>query len=118
MVTNDGYSDWSTQSWHFDRHNDDMDKTTSIRIRVSKLFPGSSQGPAMVFEAAPMTNLDKSDSIPWTQIRIASLRSRAKPWRMGLFAISPIEEAGCYARFHEISLGPKENPVHAQSLSD
>merc|ERR1712060_906320 len=93
-------------------------KTTSIRIRVSKLFPGSSQGPAMVFEAAPMENVDESNSIPWMQIRIASLRSREQPWRMGLFAISPIKAAGCYVRFHQVSLGPKQNPVHAQSLND
>ena len=119
VVTNDGYSDWSTQSWSFDKCSDDnTDKTTSIRIRVSKLFPGSSQGPAMVFEAAPVKSLDESDSIPWTQIRIASLRSGEHPWRMGLFAISPIEAEGCYARFHQVSLGQKEKPVHAQTLSD
>ena len=119
VVTNEGYSDWSTQSWNFDKDNEDnKEKTTSIRIRVSKLFPGSSQGPAMVFEAAPMENVDESNSIPWMQIRIASLRSREQPWRMGLFAISPIKAAGCYVRFHQVSLGPKQNPVHAQSLKD
>ena len=115
-MTNEGYSDWSTQSWSFDENTDD--KTTSIRVRVSKLFPGSIQGPAMVFEAAPMKSLDESeDAIPWTQIRIASLRSGEKPWRMGVFAISPIEAARCYARFHHVCLGPKKKPVHAQSLN-
>ena len=119
VVTNDGYSDWSTQAWHFDNPCDDNEaKVTSIRIRVSKLFPGSNQGPAMVFEAAPMRSTTESSLIPWTQIRIASLRSREKPWRMGLFVISPIEAAGCYARFHHVTLGPKENPVHGSKLDE
>ena len=117
VVTNDGYSDWSTQSWSFDSHSDDDNaKTTSIHIRVSKLLPGPDQGPAMVFEAAPMKSLADSNAVPWTQIRIASLRSREKPWRMGFFAISPIEAAGCYVRFHQVHLGPKEKPVHDPTL--
>ena len=108
VVTNDGFSDWSTQHWPA---WDDEAKTTSIKIRVSKLLPGgpgkSDQGPALVFEAA-----STESGAPWMQIRIASLRSNGKPWRMGIFAISPIEAKGCYARFHEVLVGPKVDPVH------
>ena len=49
VVTNDGYSDWSTQKWP---SWDAKHKSTSVRIRVSKVEPGSQQGPAVVVEAA------------------------------------------------------------------
>ena len=118
VVTNNGYSDWSTQGWDFDSCSHDSEiRTTSIHIRVSKLCPGSIQGPTMVFEAASIEKCTKSDSKPWTQIRIASLRSKKQPWRMGFFAISPIEAAGCYARFQNLTFGPKEKPVHDQTLT-
>ena len=104
VVTNDGFSDWSTQHWPA---WDAEARTTSIRIRVSKLLPGKTQGPTLVFEAA-----STEPGAQWTQIRIASLRSSGKPWRMGVFAISPIEAKGCYARFHELLIGPKVDPVH------
>jgi len=114
VVTNEGFSDWSTQKW---RDWDPQANVTSIRIRVSKLLPGDAQGPALVFEAAPWkrrTYKRTSDAdAPWFQVRIASLRSANKPWRMGFFAISPIEAAGASARFHHVRLGPKEKPVHS-----
>ena len=111
VVTNSGYSDWSTQQWL------DWDPTagaTSIRVRVSKLSPGEAQGPALVFEAAPWVDGASAESpAPWAQIRIASLRSGDKPWHMGLFAISPIEAKGCSVSFHHVHLGPKKEPVHS-----
>ena len=109
VVTNAGFSDWSTQTW---ADWDPAAKATSIRVRVSKLMPGSAQGPALVFEAAPWDETATADTASWVQIRIASLRSDQQPWRMGIFAISPIEAAGASARFHHISLGPKQKPVH------
>lgn len=110
VVTNDGYSDWSTQRWP--DWNAEA-RATSIRVRVTKLLPGAAQGPALVFEAAPYVDGETVESAaPWEQIRIASLRSGAKDWRMGLFAISPIEAAGSSTRFHHIQLGPKQQPVH------
>ena len=108
VVTNDGFSDWSTQKWPAWDANA---KTTSIQVRVSKLLPGNAQGPALVFEAAPWT--EGGVAADWFQVRIASLRSGERPWRMGLFAISPIEAAGSSARFHHVRLGPKEEPVHS-----
>ena len=96
--------DWSTQHWPA---WDPEAKTTSIKIRVTKLLPGPTQGPALVFEAA-----SDEPGAEWNQIRIASLRSGAKAWRMGVFAISPIEAKGCYARFHDLLIGPKVDPVH------
>jgi len=107
VVTNDGFSDWSTQVW------DDWDQlanTTSIRIRVTKLLPGKTQGPALVFEASRLSLPEK-----WIQVRIASLRSGDLPWRMGIFSMSPIEAANSFVRFHNIRLGPKRELVHGSN---
>jgi len=111
VVTNDGFSDWSTQEWvEWDQET----ASTSIQVRVSKLLPGPAQGPTLVFEAAPYTKGGEQEAVAWTQIRIASLRSGVEqPWRMGIFAISPVEAAGCEASFHHIELGPKKEPVHS-----
>jgi len=111
VVTNDGFSDWSTQKW--DAWNT-TEQSTSIRVRVSKLLPGSVQGPTIVFEAAPWAEDSTVDTeAKWVQIRIASLRSGERPWRMGFFAISPIEAAGSSTLFHHVKLGQKEQPVHS-----
>jgi len=111
VVTNDGFSDWSTQAWP---DWNVADESTSIRVRVSKLLPGTAQGPAMVFEAAPwVMGATAESTAKWVQIRIASLRSGDQPWRVGLFAISPIKAANASARFHHILLGPKLEPVHS-----
>ena len=111
VVTNDGFSDWSTQEWP---DWNAVEKSTSIRIRVSKLWPGDEQGPAMVFEAAPwVMGATAESTAKWVQIRIASLRSGTQPWQIGIFAISPVEAAGASARFHHILLGPKQQPVHS-----
>jgi len=104
VVTNEGFSDWSTFIW------DDWDsEQTSIRIRISKVRPGNVQGPALVFEAS---NLPVNNSAEWFQVRIASLRSGDRPWKMGVFSISPIKAAGSSAQFHYIRIGPKQELVH------
>mmetsp|Transcript_42219 Transcript_42219/g.105156 ORF Transcript_42219/g.105156 Transcript_42219/m.105156 type:complete len:234 (+) Transcript_42219:40-741(+) len=110
VVTNDGFSDWSTQKW---THWDATDDTTAIRVRVSKLLPGEAQGPTLVFEAAPYSDNLPGTHAEWFQVRIASLRSGNQPWQMGFFASSPIRAAGCSATFHHMHLGPKESPVHS-----
>jgi len=110
VVTNGGYSDWSTQRWP---DWDATSQSTSIRVRVSKISPGEIQGPAIVFEAARWVEGETVESeAPWEQIRIASLRSGQQPWQMGVFAISPIAAAGSFTRFHHMRLGPKQKPVH------
>ena len=44
------------------------------------MLPGSVQGPAMVFEAAPMVDGATAETAaPWEQIRIASLRGGEQP---------------------------------------
>ena len=90
-----------------------------MHIRVSKVRPGPDQGPALVMEAAPYTAGDTGASVAhgpapgdWFQVRIASLRSGSKPWRMGFFSISPVAQEGSEARFHYVELGPKVAPVH------
>lgn len=111
VVTNDGFSDWSTQEWS---HWDPANKCTSVRIRVSKLLPGADQGPAMVMEAATYNEGDTVDSPgDWFQVRISSLRSGDKPWKIGFFSIAPIAQEGSSARFHHMTLGDKVAPVHS-----
>mmetsp|Transcript_52954 Transcript_52954/g.113520 ORF Transcript_52954/g.113520 Transcript_52954/m.113520 type:complete len:262 (+) Transcript_52954:137-922(+) len=110
VVTNDGFSDWSTQAW---RQSTLVPGTTSIRVRVSKLLPGAAQGPALVMEACAYNEGDNAQSDgEWVQVRIASLRSSGKPWRMGIFAICPVANEGCTVQFHHLTLGPKCEPVH------
>jgi len=110
VVTNEGFSDWSTQHW--DQWDKD-ERSTSVRIRVSKLLPGPSQGTAVVMEAALYKEGDSAASpAKWFQVRIASLRSGSTPWQMGLFAISPIAQDGSSTTFHHIELGGKVEPVH------
>ena len=112
VVTNDGFSDWSTTAWP---QWDAGARATSIRVRLTKLRPGPAQGPAVVVEAAPVEG-DPSQpggaACAWSQVRIAPLRSGEAPWRMGLFAISPIAQSGGTATFHHLHLGPKVKPVH------
>jgi len=89
-------------------------KTVSVRVRVSKMLPGSSQGPSLVMEAAPYIVGDTADSNSdnFFQVRIASLRSGNKPWNMGVFAICPGDtNKNCTAHFHHIKFG-KPVTVH------
>jgi regulation of enolase protein 1 (concanavalin A-like superfamily) len=102
VVTNEGFSDWSTQVWpHI------INGETSIKIRLSKMLPGKEQGQCIVMEASEI-NKDE-----WTQVRIASLRSGDGDWQMGLFANSPIENKGGSVTFHDVFIGPLISPVHS-----
>ena len=115
VVTNDGFSDWSTQK--YEQWDDDAG-ATSLRLRIHKLNPGPEQGPCFVFEAAPYKPGDTADSpAPWSFVRIASLRSGSEPWKMGLFCFAPVEQAGCRAHFHHFQLGPKKSPEHSGDSS-
>lgn len=102
VVTNEGFSDWSTQVWPHMK-----DGRTSAKIRLSKMLPGVDQGPCIVMEAS---EIDKDD---WTQVRIASIRSGDQDWQMGIFAITPMESKGGTVTFHSICLGPLVTPVHS-----
>jgi regulation of enolase protein 1 (concanavalin A-like superfamily) len=108
VVTNDGFSDWSTQLYP----GFDGGKTVSLRLRLHKVHPGPGQGPALVVEVADVATPDK-----WAMIRIASLRSGDKPWEMGLMTFAPMA-AGCHTRFTELHLGPKEKLVHDADASE
>ena len=111
VVTNDGYSDWSTAPW---AGWDAATRSVSAAVRITKLAPGAKQGGCLVFEAAAY---DAKGGTPlWKQVRIASLRAGDRPWRMGVYACSPIKQSGCEARFHHVSLGPKAEPVHEAAL--
>mmetsp|Transcript_44774 Transcript_44774/g.110958 ORF Transcript_44774/g.110958 Transcript_44774/m.110958 type:complete len:230 (-) Transcript_44774:127-816(-) len=106
VVTNEGFSDWSTQLLPF----------LALRLRVSKLAPGDMQGPAILVEASPYQEGAGVDSPgDWQFVRIASLRSADKPWRMGVFAAAPVK-AGCSGEFHYLRIGPKLEASHSQQL--
>jgi hypothetical protein len=65
--------DWSTQLWP---HFDPVVRTVSARVRVHRVLPGPDQGPALVFEAAPMSPGDTVDSpADWSMVRCASCAS-------------------------------------------
>eukprot|EP00930_Biecheleria_cincta_P058201 TRINITY_DN44053_c0_g1_i1.p1 TRINITY_DN44053_c0_g1~~TRINITY_DN44053_c0_g1_i1.p1 ORF type:complete len:231 (+),score=28.48 TRINITY_DN44053_c0_g1_i1:53-745(+) len=109
VVTNGGFSDWSTQ----------MLESVHLRLRVHKLLPGEDQGPAMVLEFAQGGKheesgpaLKKAKTGTWTFVRIASVRSGEKAWRMGPFAASPIEQKGGKAVFHKLNIGPRLDMAH------
>mmetsp|Transcript_58007 Transcript_58007/g.179901 ORF Transcript_58007/g.179901 Transcript_58007/m.179901 type:complete len:232 (-) Transcript_58007:104-799(-) len=111
VVTNGGFSDWSTQEL----------QGLSLRMRVHKLHPGPEQGHCIVVEVAPATGGKDGGSeppaktgkpAPWTFVRIASLRSEGKPWHMGPFAASPIQQIGGGATFHSLHIGPKTGTSH------
>lgn len=115
VVTNDGYSDWSTAPW---AGWDVVKKQVSVRVRVSKLVPGAQQGGCLVFEAAPYVASQEPSTAAWAQVRIASLRTGGRAWRMGVYGQSPVKQSGCSALFHHISLGSKVSPVHEAALPE
>ena len=108
VVTNDGFSDWSTQQWpHWDG------SSTSLRLRLHREIPGPEQGDAVVVEAAPW-HAEDAPTTPgdFAFVRIASFRTRGKPWRMGVFCFAPIEQKGSEACFHYFNLGSKMKTTH------
>jgi uncharacterized protein len=88
VVTNHGYSDWSTQSYPA-RQN-----CLSFRIRLKK-------GDVTVeYRSEDNTNLAKAE---WTQIRMAHLHRPARiPLQCGLYACSPTG-AGFRAEFSHLT---------------
>lgn len=106
VVTNNGFSDWSTQLLPF----------LALRLRVTKLAPGVVQGPALLVEASPYEEGAGFDTPgDWQFVRIASLRSGDKPWRMGVIAAAPVK-AGSVSEFHYLHIGPKIKPSHSPEL--
>ncbi|CAE7246924.1 REE1 [Symbiodinium sp. CCMP2592] len=93
VVTNHGFSDWSTQQWpHWDG------SSTSLRLRLHRELPGPDQGPAVVVEAAPWHPGDTAATpAEFAFVRIASFRSEDKPWKMGVFCFAPTEQKGTWA---------------------
>lgn len=108
VITNRGFSDWSTQSYP----GFDGGKTVSLRLRLHKVHPGAEQGPALVFEIE-----DPSRPGTWAMARIASLQSGDKPWEMGCMTFSPLA-AGGDASFTDFQLGPKKTTAHHADASE
>ena len=108
VVTNQGFSDWSTQQWpHWDG------SSTSLRLRLHRELPGPEQGPAVVVEAAPWHPGDTAATpAEFAFVRIASFRSEDKPWKMGVFCFAPTEQKGCESTFHYFHIGSKMKTAH------
>jgi len=115
VVTNNGFSDWSTSPWP----GLEAAKVSAC-VRVSKLNPGAEQGGCLVFEAAPYDDARGPRQEPqWSMARIASLRGpTGRPWQVGVMAQSPIKHSGCSVRFHHICIAPKAATTHEAALPD
>eukprot|EP00301_Raphidiophrys_heterophryoidea_P013621 c21084_g1_i1.p1 GENE.c21084_g1_i1~~c21084_g1_i1.p1 ORF type:complete len:243 (-),score=55.81 c21084_g1_i1:112-840(-) len=109
VVTNE-YSDWSTQVWpHWNG------TSTSLRLRVHKVLQGSS----LAFEATPYDPSSPNTAPTWTAFRIAHLggSNDSGKWLMGVYSACPLAQKGCIARFHHVTLGPRQQMVHDNLLS-
>ncbi len=117
VVTNAGFSDWSTQRIAFDAGGG---RKVSVRVRVTKHLPGAEQGPCITMEACAYNDGDVADTPgDWKQVRIASLRGRGSQsrWKLGVFSISPTDQLDdSRVEFHHVVLGPKIQPVHHAEL--
>ena len=85
VVTNNGFSDWSTQRWKpLDRPISSAAEAAqqggrvSIQIRVTKVLPGPEQGPGLVFEAAEY-NGGQSAAEAEAQAMVAGGQGEARP---------------------------------------
>ena len=125
VVTNNGFSDWSTQRIELDGSSvqggaaELESKKVSIRVRVTKHLPGEEQGPCVTMEVSEYHKGDMAESPgDWRQVRIASLRGKStnSRWKMGVFSISPVAQNNSRVEFHHILLGPKIQPVHSAEL--
>jgi uncharacterized protein len=121
VVTNNGWSDWSTQAWPlWDGH------TMRVRVRVHKLQ--RPEGACIVVEADTSPSPSPSAGAPgacalarparWTFVRIAPLHVPVgtSAWRMGVYAACPVR-AGAEATFSHVTVGPLQPPVHADDAS-
>lgn len=100
VVTNHGFSDWSTQPW----------PSYAVRLKVHKIQQSSS----IVIEAAA------KDSSEYQFIRIAHLQcseSPSKDWLVGPFYACPTKQRGCVATFEQWRLGPRQASCHDPDLA-
>jgi regulation of enolase protein 1 (concanavalin A-like superfamily) len=99
VVTNNGFSDWSTRPLTWDNH------TISLKLRVTKVVHDLEQGAALYVE-----HWDKSLN-RWELARLLPVLSPAVSWRMGpaaCAASAPVHEFQTV--FSKIYLGPKIAP--------
>ena len=115
VVTNGGFSDWSTQAWHFD---DASARTASVRLRLHKLL--RPQGACVLVEidtSGLRRACPAAGGARWTFVRIAPLHAPAgAPWGMGAFAAAPVA-AGTRATFSHVSVGPRAELSHESDAS-
>ena len=117
VVTNSGFSDWSTQAWP--RFSGGV---AGVRLRLHKLHPP--QGPCVLIEADtggddPLHTCPKSTraSPEWAFVRIAPLHAPAgAPWGVGVFSAAPVA-AGTVASFSHASIGPRAPLSHSPDAS-
>ena len=84
VVTNNGFSDWSTQVWPFDDNAESQEVT--LRLRVTKTVPSAEQGAAIYIEQAPV---ESGEDGPWSVVRVLPGRDHGKAWKMGVMTAAP-----------------------------
>jgi regulation of enolase protein 1 (concanavalin A-like superfamily) len=95
VVTNNGFSDWSTRPMTWNSHS------ISLKLRVSKVVHDSKQGAALYIEHWD-DNLNR-----WELARLLPVRSSEVPWRMGPMACAPSAPAHqLKVVFSKMYLGP------------
>lgn len=106
VVTNNGFSDWSTHRYHFDAVNTSSTQV-SLKLRVTKTVPSPEQGPAIFVEMG----VDKGSEVQWDLLRLLPLRSLDKPWYVGPFAAAPTTDAHTNrVKFTSVSLSNRSVP--------
>lgn len=106
VVTNNGFSDWSTQAWVADAGTGRL----GARLKVHRI----SQGNSLVVEAAVL----QSDHYFFVRIAHLAPRLAESPasWRIGPFAACPVAQSGCSASFTNFSVTARETTAHDPNL--
>ena len=116
VVTNNGWSDWSTQDWPRWAGG-----VATVRVRLHKLH--TPQGACILVEAdiapdsaPPCASAEAAAARParWSFVRIAPIHvpaaSRDAPWQVGAFAASPVA-AGGSAVLRHLRVGPRDGSL-------
>merc|ERR1712070_410207 len=111
VVTNNGFSDWSTTRWdHWDNPEAQIgDRQMTLKLRLTKTIPSPEQGPDMFIEVV-RPGAPGAEGI-WTLMRLLPFHSGDKPWRMGPFTAGPtLTDNGKSVVFHSIRISDDVQP--------
>lgn len=96
VVTNDGFSDWSTTPMQWNN------KSVNLHLRVTKVVHDVEQGASLYVERMVV------EYGRWELVRLLPVRSTKSSWRWGPMACAPSAPAHkARALFSKITLGPE-----------